>query len=311
MTLAALGIAFFAPPALHAQTFTLLHMFSGGTDGQNPQAGLARDNAGNLYGTTFGGGDIGCGDGYGCGPVFKLDADGNETVLHRFTGTPDGASPMAGLILDGNGNLYGTTFVGGGGNFGTVYKVDASGLETVLYSFGSYPDGEWPSGGLVMDGDGNLYGTTQEGGSGKSCWGGCGTVFKLDKAGEETVLLNFEPPAMYSIAPPILDRVGNIFAATAGNGACCWGTIFRLDKSNRATTLYTFSEGTFGEDPNGGVIRGAQGKIFGMALRGGDINGCIYSYGYGCGVVYELAPSTVTAQCCSFCNRTSSVPVCG
>ncbi len=288
---AVLGIALCAPSALHSQTFTVLHRFSGGTDGENPQAGLVRDSAGNLYGTTIGGGDIACGDGYGCGTVFKIDGNGSEAILHRFTGPPDGETPMAGLIMDGDGNLYGTTFIGGESNFGTVFKVDASGHETILYSFGRYPDGEWPSGGLVMDADGVIYGTTQEGGTGESCFGGCGTVFKLDKAGKETVLLSFEPPAMYPLASPVLDGIGNLYGTTGGNGYSDLGTVFKLDGPNRAITLYTFNDWAYGAAPNGGVIRDAEGNIYGMTFRGGDLNNCIYSQGYGCGVLYTVSPT--------------------
>jgi uncharacterized repeat protein (TIGR03803 family) len=255
LLVATLGFGVVAPLASPAQTFTVLHMFSCGTDGQNPQGALALDDAGNLYGTTLYGGDTACGYGNGCGTVYRIDAKGNETTLHRFTGRftgpPDGQSPMAGVIVGGDGNLYGTTYNGGDGNFGTVFKVDASGHESLLYSFGRYPDGEWPSGGLVMDADGVIYGTTQEGGTGASCYGGCGTVFKLDKEGEETVRLSFEPPAMYPLAAPVLDGAGNLYGTTGGNGSPYLGTVFKLNSRNLELTLYNFDDWTYGEGPNG------------------------------------------------------------
>ncbi len=198
---------------------------------------------------------------------------------------------MTGLMVDKDGNLYGTTYSGGASNYGAVFKVDTSGQETILYSFGVYPDGEWPSGGLTMDAEGNIYGTTQEGGTSTSCWGGCGTVFKLDKNGKETVLLNFAPPAESPTATLTMDAAGNLYGTTLGNGYCCVGTVFKLNRNLivPAHTLYTFSKGSDGSSPFGGVVRDAKGRMYGMTDRGGDFN-CIYSQGYGCGVVYELSP---------------------
>src|SRR6185369_16323811 len=143
----------------------------GGQDGYTPAAGLVPDEAGNLYGTTEGGGAFGV-----FGTVFKLDASGNLTVLHSFAGAPtDGEFPLAGLIRDKAGNLYGTTEVGGAFNNGTVFKVDSTGKETVLHSFaGSPSDGGFPQGGLILDKAGNLYGTTGKGGASN-----LGTIFKL------------------------------------------------------------------------------------------------------------------------------------
>jgi uncharacterized repeat protein (TIGR03803 family) len=149
---------------------TTLYKFAGSPDGANPQAGLVLDAQGNLYGTTFRGGTVSPGN----GTVFKVDAAGNETVLYRFTGK-SGSSPYGNLVLDGQGNLYGTTARGGDHSSGTVFKVDMTGNETVLYSFtGKNGDGAIPYGGLVLDAQGNLYGTTSRGGA-----QGYGTVFKL------------------------------------------------------------------------------------------------------------------------------------
>jgi len=148
---------------------SVLHSFTGGTDGAYPFAGLLRDVAGNLYGTTYRGG------GFNQGTVFKLDANGQETVLYSFRGTPDGGLPWASLLLGPTGNLYGTTQTGGAYNLVTVFKVDPAGNETVLHSFGSGLDGVYPQAGLIRDVSGNLYGTTARGGS-----RGVGTIFKLD-----------------------------------------------------------------------------------------------------------------------------------
>jgi uncharacterized repeat protein (TIGR03803 family) len=164
---------------------TVLYSFAGGADGANPFAGLIRDEAGNLYGTTTGGGPS------GQGTVFKVDPAGSETVLYSFTGGTDGGYPEAGLIRDEKGNLYGTTFFGGLDSpfcsyfCGVVFKVDTTGLETVLYSFTGGADGLNPGAGLMLGKGGELYGTTAYGGadSDPSCATGigCGVVFKLTR----------------------------------------------------------------------------------------------------------------------------------
>jgi len=182
------GIVFKMSPAGKEK---VLYRFTGGTDGANPEAGLVRDAAGNLYGTTTYGGGGACQNGSftGCGTVFKVDKTGKETVLYRFTGGTDGANPFAGLVRDSAGNLYGTTYQGGNtgcqsqmGGCGTVFKVDTTGKEIVLYSFTGGTDGETPFAGLLLDAAGNLYGTTAAGGTKNKnvcASSGCGTVFKL------------------------------------------------------------------------------------------------------------------------------------
>lgn len=155
---------------------TVLYEFKGGTDGY-PVSGVIRDASGNFYGTTMaGGGSQGC-NGGPCGTVFKVDTTGTETVLYTFQG-PDGAYPYGGVILDAQGNLYGTTFRGGAYGYGTVFKLDTNDVETVLHSFNG-DDGKYPTSSLVQDAAGNLYGTTFEGGTGGCGSAGCGVVFKI------------------------------------------------------------------------------------------------------------------------------------
>ena len=151
-----------------AGTETILHSFTGAPDGRFPHGDLARDGAGNLYGTTLNGGGI------GLGMVFKLTPARQEKVLYSFPGNPDGQSPIAGVIRDTQGNLFGTTQFGGEFGFGSVYEINSAGQESVLYSFTGPPDGEGPIAGLLEDRQGNLYGTTQLGGS-----SGAGVVFEL------------------------------------------------------------------------------------------------------------------------------------
>jgi uncharacterized repeat protein (TIGR03803 family) len=152
-------------------TTTLLHSFtSGNTDGAYPEAGLVRDSSGNFYGTTNQGGAG------AVGVVFKTTPTGTTTVLHSFLGgNTDGANPYAGLVIDSSGNLYGTTYQGGAGNVGVVFKTTSTGTTSVLHSFlGGNTDGANPYAGLVRDSSGNLYGTTWHGGTGT-----VGVVFEL------------------------------------------------------------------------------------------------------------------------------------
>jgi uncharacterized repeat protein (TIGR03803 family) len=159
-------------------TVTVLYSFEDGIDGGAPEAGVVRDSAGNLYGTTLAGGDKGGYYASGCGVVFKLDTTGRETVLHAFQGR-DGAVPQAALALDSVGNLYGTTSGGGAFGYGTIFKVSPSGVEKVLYSFTGGTDGSEPAASLLLY-EGDVYGTASAGGINGGCLGsGCGVVFKL------------------------------------------------------------------------------------------------------------------------------------
>jgi uncharacterized repeat protein (TIGR03803 family) len=219
---------------------TVLHSFTDNADGGYPEAGVIQDAKGNLYGTTAAGGGAGCY--HGCGVVFKLSKTGKETVLYRFTGGRDGASPYAGVIRDDQGNLYGTTYGGGAHGQGTVFRLSNTGKETVLCSFCSKSncaDGAQPEAGVIQDAEGNLYGTTNGGGGFSNCnsLNGCGTVFKLDTKGEETVLHGFTGGAdgAEPEAGVILDSLGNIYgtAVYGGNLNCGdsgWGcgVVFKL-----------------------------------------------------------------------------------
>src|ERR1035441_9199057 len=157
----------------------VLRDFPNFPDGQNPEAGIIMDAEGNFYGTTEYGGS-------GNGVVLRLSASGSVTVLHSFAGGADGANPYAPVAMDASRNLYGTTLNGGTGGHGVVFKVDAGGNETVLYSFTGGSDGGSPYAGVVLDSAGNLYGTTYYGGG-----AGAGVVYRVDSSGHETVLYSF------------------------------------------------------------------------------------------------------------------------
>jgi uncharacterized repeat protein (TIGR03803 family) len=257
---------------------TVLHTFTG-PDGATPNGRLVLDGAGNLYGTTSAGGTS------RLGTVFKIDASGAETVLHSFTGNPDGASPYAGLVIDGSGVLYGTTEAGGASNLGTVFSVDSNGVEAVLHSFAGEPtDGADPKAGITLDTAGNLYGTTFTGGS-----YGYGTVFKLDAANSETVLYHFSDLA--DGANPFggltIDANGVLYGTTeiggkpSGNGpiggpfldrpyGCCKGIVFSMGSSS-FSVLYTFTGGNDGGMPTADLVLSG-GVLYGATLGGGPAN---------------------------------------
>jgi len=199
----------------------VLYSFAGVPDGQYPFAGLIRDSVGNFYGTTSNGGAS------GYGTVFKLDAAGHESVLYSFTGGADGGSPQAPLLRDNNGNLYGTTFVGGANyGVGTVFKVDASGNETVLHNFAGN-DGKYPEAGLIRDSQGNLYGSALQGGPADNFGG---NVFKISRQGTWSVLYNFTGGADGGnpAGGLLMDSAGNLYGTTASGGVSGRGTVFKL-----------------------------------------------------------------------------------
>ena len=268
----------------------VLHSFTGGTDGALPYSGLVLDAQGNMYGTTATGGNLADCSGNGCGTVFMMDPLGNETVLYTFTGSYGGSSV---LVLDPQGNLYGTTASGGTYDFGTVFKVDA-GNQTTLYNFtGAKGDGITPIGGLVPDGLGNFYGTTDAGGIRTQCSGsGCGTVFRVDAEWNEQVLYSFVGINPYKAdgsepkAGLVLDALGNLYGTTAGGGnrACgvgvtnyggC-GTVFKLDATGNETVLYAFTGGADGENPAAGLVMDAQGNLYGAANGGAAGGGTVF-----------------------------------
>jgi len=255
---------------------TVLHSFTGAADGGHPNAGLILDAKGNLYGTT-----VNSGAEYG-GVVFRMDPMGNETVLHSFSGE-DGVEPYAGVIGDGAGNLYGTTFYGGTTDNGVVYKLDAKGNETVLYNFTGGADGGEPQAGVILDAQGNLYGTTLLGGTG-DCPEGCGVVYKLDASGQESVLHSFTGGAdgANGNGDPglIRDAEGNLYGATSnGGGPASAGVLFELDPAGQESVLYTFPSASDGANPHAGVIDDGKGNLYGTTYSGGPANA---------GVVYQV-----------------------
>jgi len=247
--------------------FKGLYYFRCQPDGAQPQSGLVRVASGDLYGTTALGGTN------NFGTVFKLDATGIETVLHSFSGGADGQFPHAGLTIDSAGNLYGVTAGDGVTSFGTVFKLDTAGVETVLYEFSGGADGSQPMANLSQDKAGNLYGTTRAGGA-----LGSGTVFKVDRQGNESVLHSFAGSSDgASLESAILvDPAGNLYGTTVLGGTSNSGTAFKIDVNGNETVLHTFLGGTDGTYPYAGLVRDSSGNLYGATTEGGAGYGTIF-----------------------------------
>lgn len=283
-------------------TETVLHAFSGGSDGAFPYGGVISDLAGDLYGTSSSGGT----NNYGT--IFTLSADGTESVLYAFKGGNDGLGPVGNLTFDNDYNLYGVTSAGGSGavcgrGCGTVFEISSSGDEAVLYQFQGGSDGADPLGGLVRDSSGNFYGPTATGGSSTTCPNGtigCGTVFEISADGStETVLYTFQAgnDGSEPIGGLLIDTTGNFYGTTEfGGGApnCPFGslgcgTVFKLAPDRTETVLYAFKGGNDGQFPEGSLIMDQTGNMYGTTFAGGG-TGC-KNIGGGCGTIFKLAPS--------------------
>jgi uncharacterized repeat protein (TIGR03803 family) len=269
------------------------------------------DSAGNVFGMTYAGGIANCVAPFGCGTVFKLDASGNKTVLYEFTGSTDGGSPSAGLIEDKAGNLYGTTTYGGyqrcgvPSACGTVFEVDASGKFRLLYRFQGGADGANPQGALVRDSRGNLYGTTVSGGvtSSSECTIGCGTVFKINSAGKESILYRFTGGAdgLNPYGALVLDNAGNLYGTTLeGGDPNCFsglgcGVVFKVDASGNETVLHAFDNGSDAQFPQAGLVMNSDGFMYGATNGGGTSGiGAVYKIDTAGNesVIYNFVPNT-------------------
>jgi uncharacterized repeat protein (TIGR03803 family) len=341
-----------AAPAEPTDREKVLHVFTF-NDGARPFTSLVFDGAGNLYGTTFNGGNQSCSN--GCGTIFELIPGANgkwtETVLHAFRGGDDGSGPSGSLIFDAVGNLYGTT-TGSRNGDGTIFELapgtDGKWTKTVLYAFhgndGSYPygaltldstgnlygstngggnyhacpqygcgvvfklipngNGQWteavlhrfngndgwaPTGALVFDGNGSLYGTTNYGGNFLHCGPyGCGTAFKLAPSANgswtETVLHRFNLNSGPPVASLIIDKAGNLYGTSAAQGGRHYGTVFTLALGANGKWTETVIHAFYfrpAATPFAGVILDSAGNLYGTTVAGG-------THGYG--TVFKLAP---------------------
>jgi uncharacterized repeat protein (TIGR03803 family) len=270
---------------------SVLHSFDlDGVDGQYPSGNIVLDSSGNIYGTTSVGGSSGnCGD-QGCGVVFKVTPSGTETILHTFTGgTTDGCNPFAvGLFLGPNKTLYGATPGCGTYGYGTVYAVNQSGKEKIIrnFNFGS-GKGVEPSGGVIVDNSGNIYGTTIYGGHFVNCGQmlGCGTVFKLTPAGAETILHSFSANGIDGYNPQFetltLDSVGNLYGTTKAGGTNGVGIAFQISPSGKEAILYNFGAGVTDAAYPNSLVFGKNNTLFGTSYGGGSL---------ASGTVFRLIP---------------------
>jgi uncharacterized repeat protein (TIGR03803 family) len=264
-------------------TITTLASFNA-TDGAHPRGALIMDSGGNLYGTTNQGG------GSGVGTVFEVAAgSGTITALASFDKT-DGANPWAGLVMDGSGNLYGTTLGGGANGYGTVFELAAgSGTITTLASFDK-TDGANPYGALVLDGSGNLYGTANQGGS-----RGDGTVFELAQgSGTITTLASFSGGnGRYPVAGLVMDASGNLYGTATQGGASNAGTVFEVAKATGTITALASFNGTDGANPQGGLLLDSSGNLYGTTAGGGTGYGTVFELAQGSGTITTLASFVV------------------
>jgi len=320
--------------SVQAQSFTILHSFTGGVDGAEPIGGLILDKAGNIYGTTSGGGLDGFCGSHDCGQVFKLAKHGSGWVLqslHTFYGSPsDGSDPGTRLLIAPDGTLLGTTYFGGTGqncNFGygtgcgTAFSLrppqtacksaSCPWVETVLYNFQGGHDGQHPTSGLVMDAAGNLYGVNINGGDGNpyGCVGfdgGCGVVYQLPPSQggwTENVLYSFADngDSGNPAGDMVLDKFGNLYG-TAQVGSGSPGAVFQVSRTGSGWTervIQWLAASSDGGYPIG-IISDSAGNLYGAAADQGPQNG---------GTVYELVPGSggwsfdllyaITGACCN------------
>lgn len=356
-----LSLCFLLTTLATASDETVIYSFAGAGSGSFPDMSLVSDSAGNLYGGTQAGGEF-CGN-YGCGTIFELVR--NKTswtykVIYNFTGHADGGSPNASLALDSQGNLYGVCSTGGDNYKGNVFELSPTPgggwTFSVLYSFTDGSDGGYPSGGVILDKTGNLYGTTYSGGTLSECSGagcgvvfelspglggtwtesvlhsftetegalpgselvfgakgvlygttsaggtstnclgspanGCGTVFRLVPSGgswTETTLHSFDA-ADGALPQGVTYHGGKLYGTTIVGGRYSWGTVFELTPTRSGATfevIHNFGSGSDATQPTGAVFFGKKGNVYGSASRGGNL-AC---NGYGCGAIFELKPN--------------------
>ena len=249
--------------------FVALHSFTGGADGGTPEAGLVEGRDGNFYGTTSRGGAS------DTGTVFQITSAGTLTTLYSFTGGADGATPEAGLVQGTDGFFYGTTFLGGTNNDGTVFQISSNGVLTTIHQFGDVRkvDGKNPKAALVQSSDGNFYGTTLAGGAHND-----GTAFRISSAGTFNTIHHFgggtegsSPRAAF------IQGTDGLFYTMATAGGFRFGNIFQMLSNGVTTTLYNFAGSLDGGVPFARLIEGSDGYFYGTAGFGGpNLHGVVF-----------------------------------
>jgi hypothetical protein len=298
------GIVFKLTPAGNGEwTESVIYAFTGESDGSHPYSPLIFDQAGNLYGTTYGA--YGGGGGTGSGTAYRLspnqDGSWSFSLLHTFGEGKDGVRPNGPLAFDAAGNLYGETFTGGTSDLGTVFELSSGSggtwKETVVHSFAGGKDGQYPSAGVAVFG-GNVFGSTESGGI-SNCNSGCGVIFELSPNGsggwKESFPRRFTGSTRDGYEPYALtfDSAGNLYgSASGGNPACgvggC-GLVYRITEKPNGVWTFTalhYFNGVDGFEP-GALVFGPDGNAYGDTYSGGPV---------GVGVVFGLDPAASWAE---------------
>ena len=293
-----------------AGVFTTLYSFcarANCADGNSPFGGLVQATNGNFYGTTELGNKLN-----NTGTVFEITPTGKLTTLYSFCSIrpqcADGSRPGGALIQATDGNFYGETTKGGASDFGTIFEITPTGKLTTIHSFNG-TDGSYPSGGLIQAVDGDFYGVTPGGGTGYNCGdsgGPCGTVFEITSTGALTTLYDFCTSTCadgaYPYGPLVQATDGNFYGTTygyVGNGPANTGTLFEISSAGTLTTLFTFGSGSYGFEPEGGLVQATNGIFYGTTVDGGPSNnGTIFSLTNGLGpfVSFIRNPAKVGQQ---------------
>ena len=262
----------------------------GQSGGQYYLSALVLGTDGNLYGTTPYGGNLNLNSGYGDGTVFKVNTNGVLTTLAVFGGT-NGSSPFAGVVQGNDGNFYGTTAGGGSGGNGTIFRVTTNGMLTTLVSF-NITNGAYPQAGLSLATDGTFYGTTWGGGSSNA-----GTIFQMTPGGVLTTLVSFNSTnGAYPQAGLTLGVDGCFYGTTTYGGSSNLGSVFRLTTNGQLTTLFAFTNYYTGSYPNGNLVQGNDGGLYGLAPSGND-------------VVFRISTNGAFSALASFSIFNGSLPV--
>jgi uncharacterized repeat protein (TIGR03803 family) len=281
-------------------SLTTLVPFDQVNDGASPFAALLQATDGYFYGTTVGGLTE-----FESGTIFKMTPDGSLTTLYIFPASAYGGTPYSAPVQATDGRIYGTTFYGGANEGGQVFEITPTGTFTTLYSFCSQvinnlcADGRNPT-GLIQGKDGSLYGATDAGGTSTNCPDfGCGTVFKLTLSGVLTSLHSFDGSDGSSIFGPVIEATdGNLYGtASRGGNMLCYldlgcGSIFEITRSGTFTTLHIFDSDD-GAAPEGGLVQGTNGTLYGTTEEGGAIGyGTVFSLNVGLGQFVETLPTS-------------------